>query len=862
MNRAERLDGQRGNRVGFALTILQRRLASSPEAIYRSIQRRRKRLEERLQEEKQRKPDPQATLDIQVDDSLPTNTEEADEFYDETPAEEVETTEEEVVARASAALTISELEAEIQTLHRLEALAQKVRYSGTDRKWEELSSLLQGESNADANELFNARKQPPKLIIFTEHRDTLHYLTERIQTLIGRTEALVTIHGSMRREDRQKAQEQFTQDREVQILLATDAAGEGINLQRAHLMVNYDLPWNPNRVEQRFGRIHRIGQTERCHLWNLVASETREGAVFDALLDKLNQQHKALGGAVFDVLGKCFSNASLRDLLINAIRDGDKPEVKARLTEVIDTALDLNHLRSLIDQHVLIHGTIDTTQLGNIRDEMARAEARRLQPHFIASFFREAFSRLQGKLYEREPGRYEIRHVPGGVRNRGSGIGKPILDRYERITFEKDKVNIQGKPLAEFVCPGHPLLDATLSATLERHRNLLKQGTVLIDSDEQSNEVRVLFYLENAIQDGRTHSDGSQQVISREMQFVEINSNKTVSSPGYAPYLDYRPIDENERSLIKPLLEVDWLNTDLESEIKDYAVEYLISEHFDDVKARRETLVEKTRRAVQERLTKEIHYWDNEAYKLEQEAKELKEYVETLKNLVAVKKLLKEHGIDGPKVDLDENEQELRKSTARVNTINQNATRARQRADELQARREKRMEELEQERHISPMPPVVIGGALIVPQHLLDAAPNSESTKPVTFSQADRERIDRLAVAAVMEAERKLGREPTEMPHQNPGYDIESRDPKTNQLLFIEVKGKSPDATTVTVSKTQIFTAFNKPDSFILAIVEVEGDTAKEPRYIRQPFKKEPDFGATSVNYDLSELLARAVAPS
>ena len=308
-------------------------------------------------------------------------------FYDETPAEEVETTEEEVVARASAALTIAELEAEIQTLHRLEALAQEVRYSGTDRKWEELSSLLQGESNADANELFNAQKQPPKLIIFTEHQDTLHYLAERIQTLIGRAEALVTIHGSMRREDRQKAQEQFTQDREVQILLATDAAGEGINLQRAHLMVNYDLPWNPNRVEQRFGRIHRIGQTEMCHLWNLVAAETREGEVFKTLLHKLEQQHKALGGAVFDVLGKCFSNASLRDLLIDAIREGDKPKAKARLTAVIDTALDLNHLRSLIEQHVLIHGTIDTTQLGNIRDEMERAEARRLQPHFIASFF-------------------------------------------------------------------------------------------------------------------------------------------------------------------------------------------------------------------------------------------------------------------------------------------------------------------------------------------------------------------------------------------------------------------------------------------------------------------------------------------
>ena len=172
------------------------------------------------------------------------------------------------------------------------------------------------------------------------------------------------------------------------------------------------------------------------------------------------------------------------------------------------------------------------------------------------------------------------------------------------------------------------------------------------------------------------------------------------------------------------------------------------------------------------------------------------------------------------------------------------------------------MEELELERHISPMSPVVIGGALIVPQRLLDAASDPEISAPVAVSQSDRERIDRLAVAAVMEAERKLGREPTEMPHENPGYDIESKDPNTNELLFIEVKGKTAGSTTVTISKTQIFTAFNKPDNFILAIVEIDGDTAKEPRYIRKPFQKEPDFGVTSVNYNLNKLLARAEAPN
>ena len=151
--------------------------------------------------------------------------------------------------------------------------------------------------------MFDADGHRRKLVIFTEHRDTLNYLADRSRALLGRPEAVVTIHGGIGREDRRKAQEAFTHDKEVEILVATDAAGEGINLQRAHLMVNYDLPWNPNRLEQRFGRIHRIGQTEVCHLWNLVAKETREGEVYHRLLEKARGRAQALGGQVFDVLG-------------------------------------------------------------------------------------------------------------------------------------------------------------------------------------------------------------------------------------------------------------------------------------------------------------------------------------------------------------------------------------------------------------------------------------------------------------------------------------------------------------------------------------------------------------------------------
>src|SRR5437762_2917906 len=198
--------------------------------------------------------------------------------------------------------------------------------------------------------MFEASGARRKLVIFTEHRDTLNYLTERIRTMLGRDEAVVNIHGGIGREERRKAQEAFSQDKEVEVLVATDAAGEGINLQRAHLMVNYDLPWNPNRLEQRFGRIHRIGQTEVCHLWNLVAKDTREGDVYLRLLEKLAEERDALGGQVFDVLGQLqFEDRPLRELLLEAVRYGDRPEIRAKLYAVVDNTLDREHLRELIE---------------------------------------------------------------------------------------------------------------------------------------------------------------------------------------------------------------------------------------------------------------------------------------------------------------------------------------------------------------------------------------------------------------------------------------------------------------------------------------------------------------------------------
>ena len=845
-NRAEALQNdKRAGTVGFALTILQRRLASSPEAIYQSLRRRRERLEKRLRE-----------LELlQRGAAVPTPMPsgpvlDADDVEDleEAPENEVEAAEEGILDQATAAATVAELKAEIATLGRLEALAAEVRRSGQDTKWRELSHLL-GEiftpvglagRVAEPTVPYGAGPIPKpvpsprqKLVLFTEHRDTLSYLERQIGSLLGRPQSIVLIHGGMGREERRKAQESFLHDPEVQVLLATDAAGDGINLQRAHLMVNYDLPWNPNRLEQRFGRIHRIGQTEVCHLWNLVAEETREGDVYRRLLEKLEEARQALGGQVFDVLGKLqFDGRPLRDLLIEAIRYGDQPEVRARLTHAIEHGVDRPHLEGLIEDRALAHDAMDSSRVARIREEMERAEARRLQPHYIESFFLEAFKRLGGTVRQREPRRYEVTHVPAPVRNRDRqiGAGDPVLSRYERIAFEKDLIAPQGQPLAAFVCPGHPLLDAALDLTLERHRDLLKRGTVLVDERDPGTSPRVLFTLEHAIQDASLLPSGERRTISRRLLYVEMDAEGQTRHLQYAPYLDYRPLapeGPNGEPAVADLLarpECAWITRatgqNIEQKAQGHAIAHVVPEHIAEVRGRRLTWTTKTRAAVKDRLTKEITYWDHRAEQL---------------------KLQEQAG----------------KAGARLNSQE-----ARRRADDLQARLQRRLAELDREAQISALPPVVLGGLVVVPLGLVAAMTGRPLAAPA--SPADTQASAARARAAVMEVERALGFAPTDRELEKLGYDIESRvveGPDKGRLRFIEVKGRVTGADTVTVTKNEILTSLNKPDDFILAMVEfLDGETHRV-HYLRRPFQREPDFGVTSVNYDFVDLLVRAEEP-
>lgn len=811
MNKADRLgDDKRKGNIGFALTALQRRLASSPEAILLSLQRRHQKLKRRVEEENLR----------QRGQSVPESIVwSAPEDVDDLNAEEMEQMEEELVDQATAAQSVAELEGEILILGDLVEQAKRVRNSGQDRKWDELSKLLQ-----NTPEMHDASGYQRKLIIFTEHRDTLNYLADRIRGLIGNSEAVVMIHGGVKREERRKVQELFRNDPGVRVLLATDAAGEGINLQNANLMVNYDLPWNPNRIEQRFGRIHRIGQTEVCHLWNMVANETREGDVFQRLFDKLEVQRQALGGRVFDILGEVFDERSLRDLLIDAIRYGEDPEIRARLIRKVEGVLDIDHLKTIISRNALCEEVMDEKRLFAVKEEMEKAEARKLQPYFIRSFFNQAFLQLGGELRSREQGRYEITHVPAVIRERDRQItGRsrrnldPVLRRYERICFEKQFVRTEriGAPMASLIHPGHPLMQSVTDLVMEQHRNKLKQGAVLVDPNDTGITPRVLFILDHSIKEGADQS----RIVSRRMQFVEIDQQGQAINAGWAPHLDLEPIQADDLKRIEDLLNAPWITQNLEQIALAYASTHMVPDHFEEVRTRRERSVDKTLNAVHERLVKEINYWSDRYIKFQDDIAAGKDVRLTLDN---VKRTI----------------------------------------EELTARRQSREKDLLAMRHVISATPVVAGGALVIPAGFLAQLKGEIGWTADTEARA---RIELIAMKAVLDAERALGNEVIDVSAEKCGWDITSLPRNANGGLaptrHIEVKGRSKGKTTITVTRNEVLYGLNQSDKFILAIVLVDGDQYKGPFYVTKPFTQEPDWAVSSVNLDLDSLLACAISP-
>lgn len=810
MGRAERIaqagDKKRGNNVGFALTVLQRRLASSPEAILRSLERRQQRLDSRLRDMQRATETARltgASIAVPVDDTeLPAfSVEDFEDFDEETTDDEraqFEAQADQVVDLATAAQTIPELRAEIAILEDLIKAARRVRLTDDDKKWVQLRTILDEQLLTH-----DGSGEARKIIIFTEHRDTLDYLQAKITAQFGRADSVITIHGGTRREDRKTARERFTHNPDTVVLLATDAAGEGLNLQRAHLMVNYDLPWNPNRIEQRFGRIHRIGQREVCHLWNMVAKDTREGDVFTRLLSKIDQMSIAYNGNLFNVLGDAdaFHERSLRDLLIEAIRYGDQPQVKAKLDRIIDAGVS-HGLDEMLAERALHPEMFSALNLDEVRARMEKARERRLQPGYIAAFFIPAFERLGGRIRKREKGRYEITRVPTRVIDAARRLNRwaPVAEQYERITFELARMHPDGLADASLIAPGHPLLHAVIEATIDDLGPTLKQGTVLVDRrTKQSAAPMLMFSVEQRIENTATDVD----TVSHHFDYPLLEQDGTVTVSAAPPYLDYDRPEPGEAEAITEITGSDWARQNHEKLVRAWAYREGLQPRIDEIKTRLDIETARTRAQVKDRLLAEINHWDREHNRLE---------------------ALERAGTVG----------RLRAETALI------------RARQLDDRLNHRLEQLNEATNLVAVPAVIRGAALVIPSDLLatDDEPAAQ-----TFARQTEE-VERRAVEAVLAAERALRRMPVEMPRNNPGYDIRSTD-QNGFIHYIEVKGRIEGSDTFTITTNEITFAQTQGERYRLALVEVSTSGAAHDllRYVGDAFTHlEPSATTRSYN--------------
>ena len=460
--------------VAFALVILQRRFASSVYALYRSLERRKKRLEDLL-----RMSDPERRKVLE----RPTFFD-LEETEDESEAERWQ--KEEIWETLTVAKNRQELEREIATVERLLHQAKRIIQSGEEAKLRHFRQALEN---------LERRFPGEKILIFTESRDTLEYLEQRLRQW---GYSVCTIHGGMKLEDRIHAEAVFRN--EAQVMVATEAAGEGINLQFCHLMINYDLPWNPNRLEQRMGRIHRYGQTREVYIFNLVAADTREGRVMQRLFDKLEEIRQALGSdKVFDVLGEVYYGKNLAQLMLEAAASARSID---EILQEIDIRVDEEYLRRVRENlgESLATRYIDYTRMREMADQ---AREHRLIPEYTEAFFKKGWQAAGGRYRERQDGFLTVESIPAAIRRvaEEDDFRKQfgtLLNRYPKITFDRDVAFRH--PEAEFVSFGHPLFEALLRWVEKTLSDALHRGAVFTDPDGRLDGV-LLFY-EGEITDG------------------------------------------------------------------------------------------------------------------------------------------------------------------------------------------------------------------------------------------------------------------------------------------------------------------------------------------------------------------------
>jgi len=536
--RAERASSHRVA-IALALIVLQRRLASSVRAIKKSLERRAFRLNERL-----------FTWDNPVsitEDESGFDEEEVDDM-----AEADRWNIENKVMSLTTARNKDELKEEIVEVEKLVDLAKIVEREGQERKLNELKRCI------DIEEI---RSKGEKLLIFTEHKDTLDYLIEKVEQMGF---SVTHIDGSMAMDDRKQAEDDFKD--KCQIMIATEAAGEGINLQFCKIMVNYDIPWNPTRLEQRMGRIHRYGQKFETHIYNLVAKGTREGDVQQKILDKLEIMREQLGGdRVYDVISEIFEESGIKfeEIMKNAILNRISLEEYQKLSKI---DLNLNEKMANASDESLATRYVD---LAKFKEKKELADEYRLIPEYIEQFVLEGLSYFDGKWTKLKEGIFRIEEVPVIVRKKSKDKLTQEKRYYSQVSFNKD---IIGEDSAiEFIAPGSPLFEAIADLVLEKFESTLSEGAVFFDPE--GTEEGILWFVKGLV------NDGKGKVIGEKLFAINQKINKELSQKGPFILWDLNPCD-------KPLKYKEDLKSIEQNEdyVADWTISQLVEPYFKEIK--------------------------------------------------------------------------------------------------------------------------------------------------------------------------------------------------------------------------------------------------------------------------------------
>jgi superfamily II DNA or RNA helicase len=544
-NKALEIEEEKRRRnITFALLILQRRLASSVRAVRKSLERRKGKLEELLK---------QGEL-IQEVGYI------SEEVLEDMPEKERWEKEEELLGKLTSSKTLEELKEEIDKLGELIQLAKEIEKKEIETKLSELKRVM---------EIEKLKEKKEKLLVFTESKDTLDYLVEKIREWGF---SVTYIHGGMDLDKRIQAEHEFRE--KAQIMVSTEAGGEGVNLQFCWLMVNYDIPWNPNRLEQRMGRIHRYGQQYEVHIYNLVAIDTKEGKILEKLLTKLEIIGEQMG-KVFDVIGDIVSaylpaGKTLQDLIIEAITN------KRSLDEILQDFERVPDEEAIKRAREAALEGLATRYIdfSRILGEMRTAKENRLVPEYIEKFFLKAAEKLEVKIEKRKDGFWRIANVPYELRRDLPYHFKikygNVFKEYGKFSFDKEKAF---KEQAEFIAPGHPLLEAIIEKIFEKYSGEVEKGATFIDPSGMMNGF--IWFLEGQI------NDGNDQVAGRRIFALYQDNQNNIKQVSPSILWDLKPANPNSFNIT---------NTSIVNEdaVIAFAVENVLTKYLNEIKVQRE----------------------------------------------------------------------------------------------------------------------------------------------------------------------------------------------------------------------------------------------------------------------------------